>query len=83
MLNFPLLKPLHEYGCTLSFKLPQFWCSWRHCFGKDPQGSAYLVQVTTPSKSEQDLVGLLAREAFSVSPISYLYGIDFSVLDLP
>jgi len=26
MLNSPLLKPPHEYSCTFSLKLLQFWC---------------------------------------------------------
>ena len=45
MLNSPLLKPLHEYAWTLSLKLSQFCGSERHCFGKDPQCSPYLLQV--------------------------------------
>ena len=38
-------KHLHEYACALSLKLPQFCCSGRHCFGKNPQCSLYLLQV--------------------------------------
>ena len=53
MLNSSLLKALHEYACTLSLKLPQFCCSLRHCFGKDPQCSPYLLQlIITPSFSQ-------------------------------
>ena len=52
MLNSHLLKPFHEYTCTLSLKLPQFCCSWRHCFGKDPRRSPYLLQVINPSFSQ-------------------------------
>ena len=39
------------YTCTLSLKVPQFCCSGRHCFGKDPQCSPYLLQVINPSFS--------------------------------
>ena len=45
LLSSPLFKPLHDYACTLSLKLPQFCCSGRYCFGKDPQCSPYLLQV--------------------------------------
>ena len=34
-----LLKPLHEYVYTLSLKLPQYYCSGQHYFGKDSQHS--------------------------------------------
>ena len=44
-----LPKPLREHACTLSLKLPQF--SGRHCFGKDPWCSPYLLQVINPSSS--------------------------------
>ena len=37
-------KPLHEYACAFSLKLPQFCSSGRSGFGKDPQCS-YLLQV--------------------------------------
>ena len=37
--------------CTLSLKLPQFCCWERHCFGKDPWGFPYLLQVIHPSFS--------------------------------
>ena len=37
---------------TLSLKLPQFCCSRRHCFGKHPQYSSYLLQVINPSFSQ-------------------------------
>ena len=47
MLNSPLLKPLHEYTCTLSLKLPQFCCSGRRCFGKDPECFPYLLKANT------------------------------------
>lgn len=43
MLNSPLLKPLHEYACILSLKLPQFCGLEMHCFGKDPQHSSCLL----------------------------------------
>ena len=49
MLNFPLLKPFHEYAWTLSLKLPQFRCSGILCFGKDPRCSPYLLQGVNPS----------------------------------
>ena len=53
MLNSPVLKPLHEYACTLSSELPQFYCSVRGCFGKDPWCSPYLLQVImNPSFSQ-------------------------------
>lgn len=45
-------KPLHEYAYTLSLKIPQFCCSGRHCFGKDPRCSLYLLQVTNPFFSQ-------------------------------
>ena len=32
-------------------KIPQFCCLGRHCFGKDPQCSPYLLQVINPSFS--------------------------------
>jgi len=35
LLTSLLLKSLNEYAYILSLKLPQFCCSWRHCFGKD------------------------------------------------
>ena len=53
-------QALHEYACALSLKLPQFSCSGRHCFGKDPQCSPYLLQVVNPSFLLSWL-GLLAR----------------------
>ena len=46
-----LLKPRYEYACTLHLKHPQFCSSERHCFGKDPQCSPYLVQVINLSFS--------------------------------
>ena len=49
MLNSPLLQPLHEYACTLGLKPSHFCCLGRHCFGKDPQRSPYLLQVINPS----------------------------------
>ena len=49
--NSPLLKPLHKHAWTLSLKLPHFSYSGRHCFGKDPQCSPYLLQVINPSLS--------------------------------
>ena len=49
MRNSPLLKPLHEYPCTLISKLPQFCCSGRHCFGKGLWYSPYLLQLITNS----------------------------------
>ena len=62
MLNSPLLKPLHEYTCTLSLKLPQFCCLGTHCFGKDPQCSPHLLQVINPSFSRSVVwLCLLAR----------------------
>ena len=39
----PLRKTLHEYVRALSLKLPQFYCSRRHCFGKYPGCSPLLV----------------------------------------
>ena len=38
-------KSLYEHAWTPSLKLPQFCCSGRHCFGKDPWCSPYLLQV--------------------------------------
>lgn len=35
------------------------------------------------SEIEQDLVGLLGMEAFLMSPVSYLLGIDSRLYDLP
>ena len=50
MLNSPLLKPLHEYACTLSLQLPQFRYSGRHFFGKDPTASKFsLLSVSNKS----------------------------------
>ena len=43
-------KPLHIYACTFSLRLPQYHSS-EDCFGKDPQGSPYLLQVVGPSFS--------------------------------
>ena len=45
-------KCLHEYACTFSLKLPQSCCWRRHCFGKDPWCSPYLLQVIKPSFSQ-------------------------------
>ena len=36
VLNSPLLTLLYTYVCPLSLNLPQFCCSWKHCFSKDP-----------------------------------------------
>ena len=55
MLNSPLLKPLHEYACTLCLKLPQFYCLGRHCFGKEPWCSPYLLQVIINTSVSQSL----------------------------
>ena len=50
MLKSPLLKHLHEYARTLSLKLPQFRCSGRHCFEKDPTTSKFsLLAVNNKS----------------------------------
>ena len=50
MLKSPLLKPLHEYADILSLKLPQFRCSGRQCFGKDPTASKFsLLAVNNKS----------------------------------
>ena len=43
-------NPLHRYARTFSLKLPQYHSS-EDCFGKDPQGSPYLLQVISPSFS--------------------------------
>lgn len=58
-----LLMPPHESACTFSLKLPQFCCSGRHCFEKDPWSSPYLLQVINPSSS-QSLVWL----SFGLTP---------------
>ena len=47
-----LFPPLHEYSYTRGLKLPQFRCLGRHCFGKDPWCSPYLLQVINPSFSQ-------------------------------
>ena len=44
-------KPLREYACTLSLKLPQFCSLGRQCFGENPWCSPYLLQVINPSFS--------------------------------
>ena len=44
-------QALHEYTCALSLKHPQFCCSKRHCFGKDPQCSYLLQEMMNPSFS--------------------------------
>lgn len=36
---------MNEYICSLSLELPQFCFSGRHCFGKGPQLSPFLLQV--------------------------------------
>ena len=49
----PLLTPLREYTRPLSLKLTKFFCSGRHCFGKDPWCFPYLLQVIiNPSFSQ-------------------------------
>ena len=48
----PLLTPLHEYTCPLSLKLTKFFCSGRHCFGKDPQCPYLLQVIINPSFSQ-------------------------------
>ena len=50
MTMLTLLNPLHRYACTFSLKLPQYHSS-EDCFGKDPQGPPYLLQVISPSFS--------------------------------
>ena len=42
-----LPKPLHEYACTRSLKLPQFWGGDNY-FEKVPRYSPYLRQVINP-----------------------------------
>ena len=49
VMNSLLIKLVHEYACILSLKLPQFCCSGRHSFEKDPLCSPYLLQVISPS----------------------------------
>ena len=44
-------KPLHEYAYTFSLRFPQFCCLGRHCSGKDPWCSPYLLQEINPSFS--------------------------------
>ena len=44
-------QALHEYTCALSLKHPQFCCSKRHCFRKDPQCSYLLQEMMNPSFS--------------------------------
>ena len=41
----PLLQPLHEYAGAICLQFPQFCCSGRHCFGKYPRYSLYLLQI--------------------------------------
>ena len=61
ILHSLLLKPLYEYAYTTqtlhkcvhtySLKFPQFCSLGKHCSGKDPWCSPYLLQVILPSSS--------------------------------
>ena len=75
MLNSPL-KPLHEYGCTLSLKLSQFCCLGSHYFGKDPWCSPFLL--ATGHKSILFLIfGLVVSLVIhhEVNPVYWVTGL--------
>ena len=67
-------KSHYEYAWTLSLKLPQFCCSGRHCFGKDPWCSPYLLQVIiNPSLSQFRLLAQhppRGKSSFQVNDIN-------------
>lgn len=45
--EFPTLQTPSWISCTISFKLPQFYCSRRHCFRKYPWCSPLLIAGKT------------------------------------
>ena len=63
----PLLKPPHEYACSLSLKPPQFCYLGRHYLRRDPQCSPYLLQVINPSFSGKKKKNLTLK-CFSDEP---------------
>ena len=60
-------------SCALSLKHPQFCCSRRCCFKKDPQCSPYLLQEMMNPSFSQSLVWLYLLTLYLRHPANLNY----------